>query len=177
MPFIFEINYPDGGKSEWILLFLGRYYQFADGSTQMIDEKAAWCQPCRQVIAAELLRPLPELERELAELQTGNGQLYDALRKLDIPVQQEMAELEKKLGWRRRRASSARCLECGSEALVPLPSEGEAVHPGNGRRITIRCQDRCQSVHLDARYSTEGVRIADQGPVADRPGDRRRIES
>src|SRR5262249_24485881 len=156
MPYIVEIVYCDGSEPEWLLLFPGRYYQAADGSRQMISEQAAWCQTCQRVVAAEDLRPLPDLERDLAALQRGSGQLYDWLRALAIPVEREIAELERTLRWRRQRASHARCLECGSAAIAPLPSEGETVHPGNGRRITVRCQDRCQSDHLDACYSTEG---------------------
>jgi hypothetical protein len=122
MPFIFEIDYPEGGKGEWLLLFLGRHYQLGDGSTQMIEEQAAWCETCGRIIAAEHLRPLPDLERELAELRSGSGPMHDWLRALGIPVEREIGE--KRLGWRRQRSSSARCLECGSEAIVPLPSEG-----------------------------------------------------
>jgi hypothetical protein len=78
--------------------------------------------------------------------------MYNWLCTLDIPVDREIAELEKKLGWRRERASPARCLECGSDAIVPLCAEGETVHPG---------EDRCQADLLEARYSTDGVRIAE----------------
>ncbi len=171
MPFIFEIDYCDGGKSEWLLLFLGRNYRIADGSVHLIDEQAAWCEKCQRLVAAEHLQSLPDLERELAELKSGSGQMCDWLRALDIPVEREIAELEHKLVWRRQRASSARCLECGSEAIAPIPSEGGTVHPGNGKRIRVRCQDRCQSVHLNTHYSTEGVRIAETVTETDQPRD------
>jgi hypothetical protein len=118
-------------------LSLGRYYQLADGSTQMIEEQAAWCETCGRITAAEQPRPLPDLERELAELRSGSGPMHDWLRALDIPVEREVGELEERLGWRGQRSSSARCLECGSETIVPLPSEGEAVPPGSVRTIQV----------------------------------------
>jgi hypothetical protein len=167
MPFIFEIDHGDGGRSESLLLFLGRYYRLADGSTQMIDEQAAWCTRCRRVIAAEQLRPLPELERKLAELQQGDKPLLDLLSALFGSVEEEIVNIRNKLEWRQRRTSSARCLNCGSEDIVPLPFEGETVHPGNGRTIRVRCENRCDALRLDAYYSTEGIRIVEPAAPAE----------
>ncbi|QEL15480.1 hypothetical protein PX52LOC_02403 [Limnoglobus roseus] len=107
---------------------------------------------------------------ELSELQTGIGQRCDMLRALGMPVEREVDELEMRLNWRRRRKSSARCLTCGSEAIWPFPGEGKVVHPGNGRRVEVRCQDRCDAAIVGAIYSTEGTRLDALCATSDPPG-------
>lgn len=84
-------------------------YVLADGSMLNLEKTFAWCRACEEVVWAESIPSLDELER----------------RQADHPN----ADTETRIVWRRSRGASARCLTCGSTDVAP--ARCGQTHSGN----------------------------------------------
>lgn len=128
----------------------------------------AWCDACRDVVAAETLSELASLEADLVEIEAASQAYFvGALAPSEtwqMVKSRWVEEVRCRIMWRRSRQSPARCLECGAPEPIPFPLdvEGDEMplpHPGcTGQLLVVE-----RGLALDrsvAHYSPEGERIA-----------------
>jgi hypothetical protein len=145
------------------------WYVLEDGSCVQIDEQVAWCGRCNRFrMTEQLLRP--EQKRQQIERifwlrfpDERTAFLREALHRLQEEVAHERAPWTRYLA--SRRASPARCLECGSTDLrIPPgdPQPGEWFpHPTEQILIRIRWAGHADAT-VERLYTPEGLFIPPQ---------------
>ena len=122
-------------------------YRLSDSTMVNVEKTFAWCGTCRDVVWAEHIPNLKELEQRLEQVEHPSPELYGryelAARWMHSTVDQQMlAERvfrRKQLLWRRSRQSLARCLACGGTNIVVATAD--ETHGGN-RKWELNC-GRC----------------------------------
>ena len=134
-------------------------YRLPDGSTLGVEQQPAWCPACGRFVLAERLPDMDELERRMAEAKSGEPGLVRRLAAVGRAVQEEVAELDRRIAWRRERHSPARCLHCGSDHVTALPAMNEFVHPATGERVTVVGSGFASMERWVAEFSPEGIKL------------------
>jgi ferredoxin-like protein FixX len=149
-----------------------RTYALPDGSTVTIQRELVWCGACRAVCWGERLADLAGLEQELAACEARDALIMEKLSALvnrHNPFEEVLSRhtqaLWSRIGWRRKRASPPRCLECGATDILVLPRSQTrsgrdkwtlAGHPGCGGVIVV-LQEPILSLNREwLHYSAEG---------------------
>jgi hypothetical protein len=161
---------PESGRDEWVLFSAFLDYRLADGTRLHVEQDPAWCPACRAFVAAERVPTVEELEREVAEFQAGDP---DLLRQWAFvsggqTAAGRIAELRRRVEWRRGRRSPARCLRCGGGGVAPLPVDGEFRHPQTGERVVVGGSGWADAVPWFAEFSPEGKLLAEPDAAPDR---------
>jgi hypothetical protein len=110
-------------------------YRLADGTRLYVLICRAWCSSCSNVVEAEYLRPIEEIDKELRTL--------DELSREDASTKETEVSARIRNFWLQRRAhvltrhSPARCLGCGSTAITPWTPRKPLLHPGCGGELRL----------------------------------------
>lgn len=161
-----EYHLPDSRTDTSVLFSAFLDYLLEDGSKIHVEQQPAWCRACDSFVPAELLQPVEHLEREIARLQSwlsGRWVMPSGQRKRGKEM---LAEVEKRLSWRRGRVSPPRCLQCGSIEVVPVPGSGEFSHPATGERVVSASSGFADAAPWFAAFSPEGI-IAEKAIAPD----------
>lgn len=164
-----EYQLPESGRDECVLFSAFIHYRFEDATRLHIEQDPAWCSICRCFVVAECLPPIEQLEIEIDRLMANDPELLQiwAFVSDGAPVQDRLAELRKRLIWRKKRSSSARCLHCGSVEVTPIPYNGEFSHPRTGERVIAGGSGWAVTECWAAEFSPEGVLLAGRQDPAD----------
>lgn len=149
-----------------------RSYELPDGSTMTVERTFVWCSACHAICWGEYLANLAELERELAAIEAREQSVIEEFSVLvdkqtapEEVLARRLGEIRKRIGWRRVRVSSARCLECGAIDILPLlHSEARGgcdkwmlkEHPECGGTVTVLEELTLTLDRRWIRYSPEG---------------------
>jgi hypothetical protein len=167
-----EIELQDDAGRPVAALSMGteRSYVLPDGSRCTVPQAAAWCRDCEGYVVAEEVPPMEYVEKRLAALRAG-PQAYEAWARSvgeQIPPQMlgpgwagyqawALKYWESVRAWRALRQSAARCLQCFSTEIEPLPRGVHVTqHPLTGQRLTLRIGTR-GSTPDRWEYSPEGL--------------------
>jgi len=110
-------------------------YCFENGARLYVIVGRAWCGACNEVVEAEHLHTLVEIEAELRAIDSFS-------RVVNSPDHSKAsAEVRDQFLQRRnlaiRRKSSARCLHCGSTNITPWQPYQPFPHPGCGGELRL----------------------------------------
>jgi hypothetical protein len=156
-----EYHLPDSDRDEWVLFSAFIDYRLADSTTLPILQQPAWCPVCGRFVLAEEVPSVEEFEEEIARYRSGDR---DTLQKWAFvsngaPVGERIAELLRRVEWRRGRRSPPRCLECGAVRPIPIPMSGEFPHPRAGERVVVGSSGFADTAPWFAEFSPEGERL------------------
>jgi hypothetical protein len=156
-----EYLFPESGRREGVLYSAFIQYRLSDGTKLVILEAPAWCPACERFVVAEDIPSVVSLEEELRGLQAGDSDLLDKWEFVSngAPVEQRIAELRRRIKWRRGRRSPPRCLHCGSLGIVPIPGSGELTHPQTGERGFLAWSGFIDTDIWVAEFSPEGEQL------------------
>lgn len=146
-------------RSEFVAFSAFLEYRLPDGSLLMVDQQPAWCPACGQFVLAERLSEVAELEAMLAAVKDQEPETVRRLAVFSRSAEDEVAELTRRLAWRRGRRSLARCLHCGSDQIVAIPTGGEFAHPDTGERMSVVSSGFASMERLVAEFSPEGIKL------------------
>jgi hypothetical protein len=132
-----EFELTSSKRREFVAFSAYLNYRLPNGSALHIEQQEAWCPICNRFVVAERIPTIEELEQALIELSLGDAQRLKLLALSGRPIAEEATELVRRLEWRRTRLSPARCLECGSPAIRPLPPDDEFSHPATGEKSRL----------------------------------------
>lgn len=136
-------------------LFLGEFdrsYLLPDGRRCRMPQRVAWCRDCDKYVAAENVRSLEDIDMMLAAFKAGPAALRQHLMKIGETYSVRYASTEELVArarrdfddwmllrdWRRLRRSPARCLDCFSTEIDPVPEgSNETVHPISRKKLSI----------------------------------------
>ncbi|WP_425618397.1 hypothetical protein NA78x_002102 [Anatilimnocola sp. NA78] len=110
----------EGEEHERLVLCPHGVYMLSDRRLAPLDSSLVWCSACQAFTAGESIYSVEVVELELAKLQRGelDHKWFDFIHGVQCDraaiVAKQIASLERKLHWRRRRGSPPKCLECGS---------------------------------------------------------------
>ncbi len=149
-------------QSEFVAYSAFLDYRLPDGSTLGVDQQPAWCRGCGQFVLAERLPEVAELDELLAAVKAREPETVRRLTVFGRSAEDEVAELTRRIAWRRGRQSPARCLHCGSGQIVALPSGGEFAHPATGERVTVVGSGFASMARWVAEFSSEGIKLGSQ---------------
>jgi hypothetical protein len=131
-----EYHWPAANHRTWITFSAFLHYRLRDGSTLPVEQQPAWCATCRDFRLAD-----------------------DALLRLALAEQvlvEALNEIDRRIDWRRTRIGPARCLECGSSAITPIPCAGTFAHPATGEPVSVVNSGFAVTPSWQADFSSEG---------------------
>lgn len=128
-----------------------RSYRLSDHVRITVEQKYAFCKQCSQVVNAEYIPTLTELNAALTEFVEANDPAG-------------IKFLEEQIAWLKTRLSPARCLECGSSQIIFATVDEETdtailEHPDCGGILFIRARG-FELNRLWIFYTPEGQKIA-----------------
>lgn len=167
-----KYEFPDSGREPDFVLFSAHLnYRLPDGARLHVRQTAAWCQVCHRFTLAELIESVAELEAELPGLIIRKDQLLEEahgqssvsedLRSIGFDldwIQREIAEVPRRIAWRRNRQGPAKCLRCGSTNLSWFddPRGGDPfTHPLNDESV-ISSNGFASTEEWHAEFTPEG---------------------
>jgi hypothetical protein len=165
-----KYDLPDSGSSAWVLFSAFLDYRLDDGSKLHVEQQPAWCRVCGSFVAAELLQPAEDIEREIGRLQPWIGDRQPRRAGQRKRAEESLAEHQRRLRWRRDRVGPPRCLQCSSVEVVPIPGSGEFAHPATGERVISASSGFADTDLWFAEFSPEGERLAEPGAAPDPAG-------
>ncbi len=160
-----EYHLPESKRTEGVLWSAFLDYRLPNGAKLHILQQAAWCPVCRAFVIAEELPSVESLEEEIRLFQTGDPnqlRIWEFVSN-GAPVEDRIAELRRRIEWRRSRISPPRCLHCGNLEIVPIPEIGEFRHPQTGERVIVTSSGFADAAPWFAEFSPEGEQLTDQG--------------
>jgi hypothetical protein len=120
-------------------------YCLPDGGRLYVIRGRAWCFSCKQVVQAEYLLSLAEIESELRVI---NSWPREPTRPSAIEATAHIRkQMELRKAFALRRRSPPRCLECGSSNITTQESGGE----GNRGLVHPECGGRLRPVYPESR--------------------------
>jgi hypothetical protein len=136
-------------------------YRLADGTKLPILQQPAWCPACGRFVIAEWVPSTEELEEEISKFRSADRDTLQmwAFVSNEASVGERIAELTRRIEWRRARQSPPRCLECGSLGSVPIPATGEFSHPHTGERVVVGDSGWADTAAWFAEFSPEGEQL------------------
>jgi hypothetical protein len=107
---------------------------------------------------AEEIPSVESLQTEIAKFETGDPETLKcwAFISNGVPVEDRIAELRRRIEWRRNRVSSPHCLGCGSIEITAIPGSGEFSHPETGERVVEVSSGWTDLEPWIAEFSPEG---------------------
>ncbi len=164
MPPLYEIRYLPRGNTEEYCGSRGNYYEFDDGSHINVWSRPVWCRRCGHYTDGESIESLDEIDRQLADLEDPQSDLYrftqKSLSKLGGGFRRYWIELTKqRRRWREQRVSPPRCLLCGSTDLVLLPERVEVPNPCGEGTVVLSVIGHCSTSFNEWFFTPEGERI------------------
>jgi hypothetical protein len=154
-----EYHLEAAGRNEFVAYSAFLNYRLADGSTLSVGQQPAWCPACGHFVLAEWVPAVVEMERQLASVRAGEPETLQKLAFFDRSVEDEIAELTRRLTWRRGRQSPERCLHCGSDRVNGVPVWGEFSHPVTGERVSVQGTGFADMRTWIAEFSPEGITL------------------
>jgi hypothetical protein len=153
----------DSGRRRSVAYSAFINYRLPDGTDLPILQVPAWCSACGEFVLAEDLPTIASLGGEIQRLEAGDPTLLQvwAFVSGGAPVEQRLAELRRRIEWRKARHGLPRCLHCGSPDVVPIPTSGEFNHPLTGERVVVGDSGFGDTPPWRALYSPEGKRLAE----------------
>jgi len=152
-----EYHLTSAGRGEFVGYSAYLDYRLPDGSTLPVEQQPAWCPSCKHFVLAGRVPDDEELERRLAEAQAAAPEAVARLGLLGRSPEEEVAELTRRVAWRRGRVSPPRCLHCGSGRVAALPDGDEFPHPETGERVVVTGSGFADMEPWVAEFSPEGV--------------------
>lgn len=142
-------------------------YHLERGVILRVRDELAWCSVENQLVYAEDLYSIAELEAELAACEAlADVEAEDEVTGILITREYRAKRIDEArtvLGWRRRRNSPGRCLSCGTTSVAPLWRDEGPAHPGCPRggvlRPTLMSSLWMRPAHPPV-FSEEGLRLA-----------------
>jgi hypothetical protein len=170
MPGFYEITFLPEGKVQRFAGSRGNYYEFEDGSHLDIHTAPVWCHHCGDITHGEQIKALEEIDKELADLDDPNSELYrftmmSLLPELDAISPRESFRLErieetrKRRQWNERRSSPPKCIHCGSTNITLLPMEQPILIPPGPISVVVRFAGMCSTDFNEWFFTPEGDRI------------------
>jgi hypothetical protein len=154
-----EYSLPAVGRSEFVAYSAFLDYRLPDGSTLWVEQQPAWCPSCGHFVLAERLPDVVELKESLAAVQAGEPEKVRQLAFLGRSPDEQVAELTRRIAWRRVRRSPPRCLYCGSDRVLALPPGNEFSHPATGERVIVASSGFASMGRWVAEFSPEGIKL------------------
>jgi hypothetical protein len=161
-----KYDLPNSAASAWVLFSAFLDYRLDDGSKLHVEQQPAWCPLCGSFVTAELLQAGDDMEREIGRLQSWLGDRQPRQAGQRRMAEKSLAELKRRLRWRRSRVGPPRCLQCGSAEVVPVPGSGEFAHPATGERVISASSGFADTAPWFAEFSSEGERLAEPATPA-----------
>lgn len=168
MPGMYEIRFlPDGPVAEFAGS-RGNYYELDDGSHLDMHTTPIWCLHCGKVTHGERIESLEEIDRQLADLNDSNSDLYrmtarGTLHELtgggDDYLQKRVDELLRRRRWRERRISPAKCILCGSTDIFVFPVNQESPNPAGPGTVEVKIVGMCSTSFNEWFFNSEGNRV------------------
>ena len=159
-----EYHLPESKRDEWVLVSAFLNYRLPSGDKLSILQQPAWCPSCRAFVIAEELPSVESLEGEIHLLQAANPVALQtwAFVSNGAPVKGRIAELRRRIEWRRGRIRPPRCLYCGALEVVPIPASGEFRHPQTGEQVMVASSGWADTAPWVADFSPEGEHLTEQ---------------
>ena len=154
-----EYSLPASGGREFVAYSAFLDYRLADGSTLHVDQQPAWCPACGHFVLAEFIQTVAELEQSLAAVSSGDPERMRLLEFIGRSPAEEVAELTRRIEWRRGRVSPPRCLECGAVGVVPLPTSDRFAHPATGEPVALISSGFASMARWVAEFTPEGTKL------------------
>ncbi|MDB5306890.1 MAG: hypothetical protein JWO38_1092 [Gemmataceae bacterium] len=165
-----EYSLPAAGRTEFVAYSAFLTYRLPDGSELPVDQQPAWCPVCMRFVLGERLPSVAELEQSLAAVQARDPQRLRMLTFVGRSVEDETAELGRRIGWRRGRVNPPRCLECGCDRILPLPPGNEFAHPATGEPVVVASSGFASTDRWVAEFTPEGTKPAEPHAAPDPAG-------
>jgi hypothetical protein len=156
-----EYDLPESGLRESVVFSAFIDYRLPDGSRLHIEQQPAWCSVCKRFVTAEEVPSVESLQAEVAKFENGDPETLKcwAFISNGAPVEDRIAELRRRIKWRRNRVSPPRCLDCGSIKITAIPCSGEFTHPETGERVVEVSNGWTDIGSWNAEFSPEGESI------------------
>jgi hypothetical protein len=164
MPAFYEIRcLPSGTRIEFPGS-RGNHYELEDGSRIDVRSEPVWCRRCGGYVEGEVVEPLEQIDRELAELRDPKSEAYrmtqDSLAGPDGEFRRHYIRLVvQRRRWRECRHSPPRCLQCGSTDLIRLPCGEEVPNPCGPGVVILNVIGLCSTWFNNWSFTAEGQRI------------------
>jgi hypothetical protein len=132
-----QYRLPASDREVWVVFSAFYNYRLPDGTLLSVDQQAAWCPHCRTFVLGERIKTVDQMEQRITELRNPSGELKELLAFVGTSVEKELADLHRRIEWRRGRVTPARCLHCGTPQIVPLPNSRSFAHPDTGATVIV----------------------------------------
>lgn len=155
-----QYAFPDSGSADSIALYSAFVdYRLPDGSRLHVRQRECWCPRCDCFVFAEDVPSLTDLEAELARLMNPDEELHQVLTFLEVTIENQIAETQARIEWRRNRKTPPKCLHCGSTNITILPNVRESEefrHPKTGQRVVVAGRGFSDAAPWRAEFTAEG---------------------
>lgn len=152
-----QFAFPDSDTEDQYALYSAFLnYRLADGRLLHVRQTECWCPTCDRIDMAEHVESLEELAAELERLRNPDDEEFRMIAFIGTPVEERIAETELRIAWRCNRVSPAKCLQCGSTDIVPIPGNEEFAHPKTGERVVVAGSGFMSTDQWHAEFTPEG---------------------
>jgi hypothetical protein len=145
-----------------------RSYEFADGQRLTIKSTFAWCSSCNDIVWAETMPGVSELQSQLEETTEDLAHITEGDEgDWRLQYHKWIKDLNLRIEWRKGRVSPPKCLQCASTSILSAnqlydePADNDywrLEHPDCGGTIDIRSGGLSLN-RLWLIYTPEGDRI------------------